>query len=168
MTKYFICFWIVFFTSCKNESETNTQQPGRQEISLTEKSKRQIFMQCFKYDSLKPIYTLTVIQLYNEVFIHPFPVLYEDVLKEMKNPATYFEYNNKLFLVYSGIEKFSSLDDGSLSDLQRKYDSVCQRHGIGQINVSYDPSPLFLKLQGDSLVGVNDPRLRDTFYGRNF
>lgn len=168
MIKYLFISYFFIVASCNNVSDKNDKQLNTQNIILTEKVEKEISKYCNEYDSLKPIYTLTIIQMYNNVFIHPYPVLYRDVLAEMKNPITYFEYQNKLFIVYSGLEKFTSSNSYWLQAFKQKYDSVCNKYHIDGINISYDSPPLFLKLEGDSLTQFEDAALRDVFFGRKF
>lgn len=155
--------------ACNNSSESDAKKPTQSTnsyISLNESIKKQIYERCQAYDSTFSIYSIDITKLYYDIIIHPLPVFYYEYLKEKGIPSLFYEYLGKLFLLYTGIEKFTLTEPNNSELLRKKYDSICRKFNIGKIDFIYDNEPLFLKFKNDSLFVFKDYKFEALFYGR--
>ena len=135
------------------------------ENDLKQWLKEDIFFKCKKYDSSHHIYDITLSRLNKSTIINLRPVIYYDYLKDKGAPLFFYEFNDILFLIYSGLEEMLT-EEKKTTLLKNKYDSTCLLYNIKDINSTYDKEPLFLKLTHDTLTTFYDSKFHMLFYDK--
>lgn len=165
MKLIFILVFIASFTSCKLNQNNKGPVFVETQISdlIRDTIKNIIYSKC---SSNFYIYDVTIVRLNTNAILYLHPITYIEYLDHKRFPITFYEYKQKLYLVYSGIESITKADDVYINLIQNKFDSVCTKYQISRQHSTNDTQPLFFKLNGNELIEYTNSNFYDFFFDR--
>lgn len=169
MIKYIYGVILVTLIGCfGNQNEYANRSEMSSEDFISDTLKSSISKSAKEYFSNAHIFAVRITKLYKSTIIGIDPIYTNNYLSEYGNPGDAYIYNGSLFLIYCGIEVTKNFSIKYKDELRNQFDIFCSQNGIGaNEGVIHDSPPLFLKVQGSSLLLYNNGTERD-FYNSYF
>ena len=155
--------------SCKQGTQqtgTNSAREGTN-WDIRQELKQKIFAAARNYEPDCQLFDVTFTRLNTSTVLYIRPVIYVEYI-EKGVPLSYFMEQNRLFLIYSGLDEIVSRNDPEIALIRSVYDSACRANNIGSIDRTYDKPPLFMRIDGDTLHKYEYPGYDMQFYEKTF